>query len=543
MDRNCVTADESIKYKKRFACFALLLLAFAAIPGCRSNRWSASGLGVTPIRSVNLHRSPTLVRTDPQIESGIPSEQGGIVLASANVVAVPIDPVELADNTRENTATVLSNNFNNEKDRNVDAELIHAGDPSPPEDSFSAQKLTFDEVINTTLVNDPVLRGGLEYINQANADALTASLKPNPGLGISQTLMPLTRPFTVDRQGGPPQFDVGINYPIDWYVFGKQAAAMQTAANGVRVSQSKYADQIRLRVLEASLAFYDVQEAKGLVEVARQDRDNLKNIEDLTAKAVELGGRGSLELDRIRLDRLRADQELRIAENTLTAAKASLRSLMGFADRDLSFDVADAVDDASRIEPLPHEEAFAIAEQQRPDLRALRWKVAMANSNRMLQYRKAFPEVAPQIGYTKQFQQKAIGFPDANSFGFGMQMSLPIHNRNQGNRRRASSEYVQSTFESYAGSVTLRSELIQAESELKYLAENIGVIQKEQIQVAEKVRGAINAAYAAGGRPLIDVLDAQRSYRETYRRFIVTRAAYSRAVERYSAILGKRVAP
>ena len=60
--------------------------------------------------------------------------------------------------------------------------------------------------------------------------------------------------------------------------------------------------------------------------------------------------------------------------------------------------------------------------------------------------------------------------------------------------------------------------------------------------MAEKVRGAINAAYAAGGRPLIDVLDAQRSYRETYRRFIVTRAAYSRAVERYSAILGKRVA-
>ena len=122
-------------------------------------------------------------------------------------------------------------------------------------------------------------------------------------------------------------------------------------------------------------------------------------------------------------------------------------------------------------------------------------------------------------------------------------MSLPIYNRNQGNRQRATSEYVQRSFDTVAASVALRAQLVRSESELKYLAENMSVIEREQIQVAEKVRGSINTAYAAGGRQLIDVLDAQRSYRETYRRFIETRANYGRASVRYSAMLGRRVGP
>ena len=45
-----------------------------------------------------------------------------------------------------------------------------------------------------------------------------------------------------------------------------------------------------------------------------------------------------------------------------------------------------------------------------------------------------------------------------------------------------------------------------------------------------------------GGRPLIDVLDAQRSYRDTYRLYISSRADYWRALCKYNSVIGKQVA-
>jgi len=68
-------------------------------------------------------------------------------------------------------------------------------------------------------------------------------------------------------------------------------------------------------------------------------------------------------------------------------------------------------------------------------------------------------------------------------------------------------------------------------------------IAGDQLRLAGEVRDTINRSYAAGNRPLIDVLDAQRNYRETYRLYITSRAELGRAVMNYSATLGKEVTP
>src|SRR5262249_9728657 len=114
--------------------------------------------------------------------------------------------------------------------------------PVPP------QPLTFDQIIGATLVADPKIRAGLETIQQANADLWTSSLVPNPTLLADGLLLPLRR-FTPDRTGGPPQTDVLVSYPIDWFLFGKRVAAMASASLGVRQAEFDYADLVRQRVL------------------------------------------------------------------------------------------------------------------------------------------------------------------------------------------------------------------------------------------------------------------------------------------------------
>ncbi len=63
-----------------------------------------------------------------------------------------------------------------------------------------------------------------------------------------------------------------------------------------------------------------------------------------------------------------------------------------------------------------------------------------------------------------------------------------------------------------------------------------------QVMRADVIASALDSI-EAGGRPLLEVLDAQRNYRETYRLFITSRADYGRAVVRLDAALGKRYYP
>lgn len=401
--------------------------------------------------------------------------------------------------------------------------------------------LTLDQVINTCLLADPKLRAGFEAINQARGDAMTAALKPNPNFNVNQTLLPLTRPFTPNNQGGPPQLDAGFSYQIDWFLFGKRVAAMRSAALGVQVSEADYADLIRQRVLEAATGYFDVLEAKAIRELARQDVDNLVRIEAVTSNAVEKGGRPPVELNRVRLDRLKAEQALRDAQNNVVAAEARLQSILGESDPDPNFSVAGNLEKQQFAQPLPVEEAFAIAKSNRPDVNSLQLKIQQAQADTLVEKRKAYPTVTPVAGVTRQFQQSTIGFPDASSFGFGLTMSLPIYDRNQGNRFKAASIVEQNNHELLARIVALRAEVIQVLSELTTAAANSKAVAEEQLKLAEQVRNSINQAYEAGGRPLLDVLDAQRNYRETYRAFITSRANYGRASMRFYATLGERV--
>ena len=395
-------------------------------------------------------------------------------------------------------------------------------------------------MINAVVVSDPKLRAGFEAISQANADALTASLRPNPTIYTDIELLPLTHPFTVTRQGGPPQFDTQVSYPIDWFIFGKRAASMAAAAHGVRVSASDFENQVRLRVVEAAMAYYDVLEAGSLRELAQQDAENLKRIEGLIAKAVAAGGKTQVELNRIRLDLAQAHRLVRVAETALVTAKAKLRAMIGRADSDPAFDILGAIDAPLNVEMPTPDAAFDAALNTRPDLQALRWKQEQARATILAEKRKAYPQVAPMFGYTRQFQTKAIGFPDANSWWAAATMTLPIFDRNQGNRAKAKSFLAQSQYEYRVAVVALCAEIETAAQEYKAARTTASEIAGEQLILARNVRDSILAAYQAGGQPLVNFLDAERNYRETYRAYVSSRAAYWRAVYHYRSVIGQQ---
>jgi cobalt-zinc-cadmium efflux system outer membrane protein len=192
---------------------------------------------------------------------------------------------------------------------------------------------------------------------------------------------------------------------------------------------------------------------------------------------------------------------------------------------------------------LPVEEALALAARHRPDVISLRLQIDKAARDVHSEKTKAYPEVTPQVGYTHQFQQKAIGFPDADSWMMSVSTTLPFCDRNQGNIAKAKSVLAQNAFNLEAGLVALRAEIVQVVREFQTAYRNATAVTSEQLRVARDVRDSINKAYEVGGRTLLEVLDAQRNYRETYRLSITSRANYWRSVYKFGSAIGKQVLP
>ena len=305
-------------------------------------------------------------------------------------------------------------------------------------------------------------------------------------------------------------------------------------------SEAEYADLVRQRVTTTATAFYDVLEAKSLVELTRQDTDNLSQLQVATKKAVDAGGRPVVEFNRVRLDLLKSQQDLREAASTLTIAKAKLRAQMGRTDRDPAFDVDGNLDAPLTTEPLPVEEAVAIARQNRPDIQSLRVQVSKAEADTVVERRKAYPQISPQFGYAHQYQIPT-GSPDFDSWNVSLTATLPLFDRNQGGRAKAQSVVTQNCYNLQAGLVDLRAEVEEAVQNYSTAYQKAGSVAQEQVRLATEVRDSIAKAYDAGGRPLIDVLDAQRTFRDTYRLYISSRADYWRALYKYNSAIGKQV--
>jgi len=398
---------------------------------------------------------------------------------------------------------------------------------------------TFDQVISATLTSDPRLRIGQEDIRQARAEYLTSSLLPNPTLDTGVSALPSNR-HVLEMAGGPPEFVAQVEYPIDWFLFAKRKAEMNSARIGITQSQAEYADLIRGRVAETAVAFYDVLEAKALLDMAQQDVEILANLENIVKRGVEAGGMPPIELKRISMELLHSRQEFLETETTLDILKAKLRSQFGRSDYDPTFDVAGDLDAPTEMDPMPLEAAFVMARQNRPDIRALQIQVNKTRAETVVENRKAYPEMSASVGYINQYPGPGLADPDFGTSGWqvGLTATIPLFDRNQGNRTKATSALAQNTLKLQSAIVDLRAEIVEADRNFRMAHQQTRAIADQELRLSTEIRDTIIAAYKHGGSALIDVLDAERSYRETYRLFITSRADYWRALYLYNSVVG-----
>lgn len=398
--------------------------------------------------------------------------------------------------------------------------------------------------LRATALTHPLLRAALERVEAARAQHTTASLWPNPTLGIGYSLAPFPgqRWNAATRQGGPPQFDLGLGFLVDGLLFGKRTAAIAGHERNIDTALAQYADEGRRLLLAAIDAFHDVLRARATAELDRRDHEQLQHWATALAAGVQSGTVERPDLERATAAAAVAEQRAIASAATLADARGAFRLFLC------------GVDGGERAEPQPSaqdlpppavpelESLLAQANERRPDLVAAARAIDETNAALAAEQAAAWPWLRLLPGFSRQFQRRAIGFPDADSWSLGLEMSVPLFDRNQGNILRARSA-VRSARLQQRWLRAAACEEVASARRAHLAARATAAAAATAVQAAAAAQDALAAAHQSGSRSLFELLDARSRSREAERAAAAAEVEVRRTWHRLTAIYGAPPAP
>jgi cobalt-zinc-cadmium efflux system outer membrane protein len=257
--------------------------------------------------------------------------------------------------------------------------------------------VTLPDAVRKCVLNNMKLRAGEEKVTSAQGEYLTASLIPNSELLVDAQLLPLSS-LNLEHQGGPPEYDAFLTVPVDWFLFGKRVAGQSAARLSVDVAQAELADLIRKQIAQTVDSFYDALAANLSLQLGEQ-RLIAYQILEIAARERNKGNKtSSLEQRRVSLAIRDIQQEIRKRRATLETAKSKLRANMGRPPHAPDFDIAGTLEVRATAPALTVAQAWALAEQHRPDLIAAHRAIDAAEAAIHREEKQACPHVSVSAG-------------------------------------------------------------------------------------------------------------------------------------------------
>lgn len=425
----------------------------------------------------------------------------------------------------------------------VDPVAVAPPPPSPselhPVPVAERPVVTLPDAVRECVLNNLRLQAGAERVIQAQADYLSESLIPNSQLLLQAQLLPITAENQVN-QAGPPQFDALVTVPVDWFLFGKRVAAQAAAQLAVDAAQADYADLLRREIAQTVDLFYDALEADIAVHLAEQDIQALEALERIAQERGNADAKSMIEGRRVRLAILDAQRELRKRRGLVETTLAKLQVRMGRPPDTPDFVVRGTLAIRATAPALTVGQAWALAEQHRPDLVAARRAVTAGDAAAERERKRAYPQVAVTSGVDYQDQSRITGFRNAWLWTAAVTTTLPFTDRNQGKVLAAEAAARGARAALGVATADARAEVEQAVAEYNESLAGVSGEDAASLRTAREVREATIAAYKKGDKDLVDALDAERAYRDRVRNTLGNLTDYWQALNKLNAAVGVR---
>ena len=389
-------------------------------------------------------------------------------------------------------------------------------------------KLSLQDAVTEALRTRPALEAAAQQVSEVQGRVTQAGLIENPTFQFeNQNLHPgMTYGTDVDTYAYFTQ-------PLD--ILGKRKQRIQVAHDAVDSSQAQYELQRRQIAQTVAQAYWAARGAQETRDLLAATVDNFQKIVDHQAAQLRVGAISEQDFLRIRLE----SEQLKISSNlaALEATRTRVQVEREMGRKDFAGVILTEPLDSNQA-ALPSLSVSQVL-AQRVEMRVANTAVAAAEAQEKLEQVAARPDLSVEAGLKRtQLVNTSTG---TNTALAGFQITLPVSDRNQGNRAAASAE-------------VLRQRKLLAETQVSVLAGYYGALQDYQLnrqQVSEtlqplrdhanEISQIAEAAYTQAGGDLLRLLDAERAQLNGQVSYVQGMVAYQLSVVNLEAAEG--VAP
>ncbi len=396
------------------------------------------------------------------------------------------------------------------------------------------QALTLDQAVQEAITKNLDLIAERFNVPLAQAQVITANLRPNPVLSIGGDHLNLIPPrYSAENQAGPPEYSARTDFIFERG--GKRQRRVEVAQAAKTVAEFMLLNTVRAIVLNVQSGFVDVLQAKADLALARENLATFDEIVRINTSRVKAGDLAEVELIRSQVAQLQFENTVRQAELQLQTSRTQLQILLGRRRGDPLLDAAGEM----RREQMPvlldtlRDQALA----HRPDLQAQQKDLIRSQADLRLQIAQS--KVDYSIGSEYRRQQGLAG--RGNSLGFFFTTNIPIYNRNQGEIERAQQQQLQSEARIRAIEATVENDVDIAYLRYRNSLATLDRVEESLLAKAKDVRQITEFSYRRGEANFLEFLDAQRAYNETMQTYNSARADFAQSLYAIDAAVGEPV--
>lgn len=370
--------------------------------------------------------------------------------------------------------------------------------------AFAQTTYTLAGAIDTARTSSPVLKAQYMNIGSAQADVITAKLRPNINLN-NQTLQLVSSdhfaPGTRWSSNLNRQVWYQVTKPIQWP--SQRRYKIETADKSVNLANSTYQENVRALSLQVGSSWINAWVLKkrlALLQDSKTNLDTLVQINELRYKN-QVITQTDLARTKVLLDQY--NLQLSVYQQDYQNELQNLQLLTGSP---LSPDVDTSAEIEALIPSGTLDSLIAQTMNSRSDVVLAKSNIDQQNSN--IKYQKALAVPQPQVGaiYNPQNSVPYLGFYAA--------IDLPFFNRNQGEIKKANIMSQQAQQELSATQRQVQTEVTTAYRSYMLQKNNLekyeGILRQSQ-----SILDNVKYAYLRGGTTIIDFLDAQRNWYDT----------------------------
>ena len=313
----------------------------------------------------------------------------------------------------------------------------------------------------------------------------------------------------------------------------KRELRQENAQQLAQAAESDFTDvQRQVRSLVAQ-AYFDLKAAQDKRAAAIDSARLLEAMLSAAQLRKSAGDIAGADVERVKVDALRAQNDVASANGELALAKRSLALLLNAVERAEGLEAADDWPAMNPPQPLQGNQLDVVI-SRRPDVRAAASRVEAADAGSRLAQSLRTRDVSIGMQY-EHYPQSDPTNSSGNSVGFSVQ--VPLFTRYYYKGEILAAEAARTSAEQNVQRVRAfaESEIGSAWSSLLAATERVKRNRDQLLFAAEKAADAAEYAYKNGAVGVMDVLDARRTLRATRLDALAAQAEFSKALSVWQA--------